>query len=285
MFTEPFVPEEGNTHIPVISGVYGGGPIYKNGATAIQNLKASGFAEVIVWNISINSTGDLNFNQEFPLVAAGAYIGDSTHADFRDAIAALKVAPSSITRLTFSVGSSNIGVFQEIRTLIDTQGTGPDSILYKNFQALKAAFPSVDAIDFDDENCYDTASMTSFAVMLGNLGFEVSLCPYQNNDFWTGVATAINAQRPGTVTAVHLQCYSGGFGQSPCLGWNFGSVPVYPGLADASSSPAQVGSAMLAWKQSCGISGGFIWLYDDFYDDLALAQLYAGAINQIEAPR
>ncbi|GJJ03319.1 hypothetical protein RugamoR64_38570 [Duganella rhizosphaerae] len=267
---------------PVISGVYGGGPIYKNGATAIPNLKNSGFSEVIVWNISIDNSGDLNFNQEFPLVANGVYIGDATYADFRAAMASLKAAPSRITRLTFSVGSSNFGVFQTIMALINAQGTGPDSILYKNFQALKTAFPCVDAIDFDDENCYDADSMTRFAVMLGDLGFEVSLCPYQINDFWTAVAASINTQRPGTVTVVHLQCYAGGAGQSPCSGWNFGSVPVYPGLADESCSPDQVGSAMSAWSQSCGISGGFIWLYDHFCDDLALAQLYAGAINQMQ---
>jgi len=61
--------------------------------------------------------------------------------------------------------------------------------------------------------------------------------------------------------------------QSPCSGWNFGNVPVYPGLADASSSPDDVASAMSAWNQSCHIAGGFIWLYDDFYDNLALARM------------
>lgn len=262
----------------VVSGIYGGGPIYTQGPTTIPNLQASGFVEVIVWNIAVNPAGDLNFNYEFPLVADGVYIGDAKHADFRQNMADLKVAPSSVAKLTFSVGSSNPGVFEAIRDLIGAQGIGPTSILYRNFAALKEAFPGLDAIDFDDENCYDTDSMVNFAVMLGNIGFEVNLCPYRNNDFWIDVATRANQTRPGTVTAVHLQCYAGGSGQSPCSGWNFGSVPVYPGL-DTSSNPADVSNTMSGWQQACGISGGFIWIYDDFVHDLARTEPYAAAIN------
>ena len=265
----------------VNSAIYGGGPIYKDGTTSVANLKASGFTEVIVWNIAVDSAGDLNFNYEFPLVANGNYVGDATHPDFRSNMASIKTAPSSVARLTFSIGSSNQGVFQAIQALISAQGTGPDSILYKNFQALKTTFPDLDAIDFDDENCYDTASMVCFAVMFGSLGFDVSLCPYENNDFWIRVASSANQERPGTVTAVHLQCYDGGNTNSPCSGWDFGPVPVYPGLAATTSSPAQVQEAMSGWQETCAISGGFIWDFDYFYpNDLEGTKLYANAVAE-----
>lgn len=269
----------GGTRTGMMSGIYGGGPIYSQGTTTIPQLKASGFREVIVWNIAINKEGDLNFNYEFPLAAKGEYVGAAKYPLFASQMAALKATPSSVTRLTFSVGSSNTGVFQAIKALVEVDGTGPHSILYRNFHALKTAIPGIDAIDFDDENCYDHPSMVSFAVMLGKLGYEVSLCPYTNNQFWIDVATSANQQRPGTVTAVHLQCYSGGAGQSPCSHWNFGAVPVYPGLA-SDSSPADVYGAMAGWVQSCAIQGGFFWLFDDIYKKADLTQEYAAAINR-----
>jgi hypothetical protein len=265
----------------MVSGVYGGGPFYKNGTTAIPALQASGFTEAIVWNIAVDAAGNLNFNGEFPLVEDGEYIGGQTYPRFAEQIATLKSPPSSVTRLTFSIGSSNIGVFQNIQTLIASQGTGSDSILYRNFQALKAAFPTLDAIDFDDENCYDNLSMVAFAVMLGELGYDVTLCPFDfgKSQFWTTVAANANNQRPGTVTAIHLQCYSGGGANSPCTGWDFGDVPVYPGLSWDTSTPLDVQQDMGNWIASCGITGGFIWLFDHIYQNTALTQDYANAIN------
>ena len=263
------------------SGVYGGGPFYKSAAAHITEIKNSGFEEAIVWNVAVSTNGDLNFNGEFPLCSGGAYTGASTHSDFAGNMAALK--QGTIKRLTFSVGSSNVGVFQAIQSLVNSQGTGSGSILYKNFQALKNAIPGVDAIDFDDENCYDQSSMTKFAVMLGNLGYRVSLCPYQNNGFWTGVCSQINAQRPGTVDRIHLQCYSGGAGNSPGASWNFGVVPVYPGLINSSYTPSGVQSKMAAFKSSNRIAGGWMWLYDQFVGNGQAAQ-YASAINNALGP-
>jgi hypothetical protein len=152
------------------------------------------------------------------------------------------------------------------------------SILYQNFQALKAAIPSVDALDFDDENSYDQSSTVQFAVMLGNLGYHVALDAYTNASYWTSVASAVNTQLPGTVDSVHLQAYAGGAGNSPCSGWNFGAVPVFPGLWDQDDTPSQVQSAMSGWHTECGITGGFMWLYDDFVGN-GLAAQYASAIN------
>ncbi len=259
------------------SGIYGGGPFYKNAAANITELKNSGFTEAIIWNIAVTTSGDLNFNYEFLLCSGGSYVGNSTHADFPANMASLK--QSTVNRLTFSVGSSNNGVFQAIQSLVNSQGTGSTSILYKNFQALKAAVPSVDAIDFDDENCYDQSSMVKFAVMLGNLGYKVSLCPYTYSSFWTSVASQVNSQRPGTIDRVHLQCYSGGSGNSPNSTWNFGSVPVEPGLWDNDLTPSGVQSQMTTWKNQYKIVGGWMWLYDDFVGSGKAAQ-YASAINK-----
>jgi hypothetical protein len=255
------------------SGIYGGGPFYNNAGNNITEIKNSGFGEVVVWNIFVNANGDLNFNGEFLLCSNGSYVGNSTHSDFASNMALLK--QGTVKRITFCVGSSVVGVFQNIQSLVNSQGTGSGSILYRNFQALKAAIPALDAIDLDDENCFDQSSMVSFSVMLGNLGYKVSLCPYNNSSFWTAVASQVNSQRSGTIDLVHLQCYDGGAGNSPCS-WDFGSIPVYPGVWDSVDSTSGIQEKMTSWKNTCNISGGFVWLYDDFVGNAAS---YAGAVN------
>ncbi|MBC8139111.1 MAG: RICIN domain-containing protein [Fibrella sp.] len=255
------------------SGIFGGGPLYINAANRINELKNSGFKEVVVWNIQVRPNGDLNFNGEFPLCSNGSYIGGSTHPDFAGNMAILK--QGTVQRVTFSVGSSNVGDFQNIRDLVNSQGTGSGSILYRNFRALKTAIPALDAIDLDDENCYDLSTMVKFCVMLGNQGYKVALDPYTNAGFWTSVASQVNAQRGGTIDAIHLQCYDGGGGNNPCA-WNFGGIPVYPGVWNNVDSPSSVQTKMTNWKNQCGISGGWMWLYDGFIGNAAQ---YAAAIN------
>ncbi|MGK3850840.1 hypothetical protein ABI057_15740, partial [Enterococcus faecium] len=84
---------------------------------------------------------------------------------------------------------------------VDSQGTGPTSILYKDFAALRATLP-IDAIDFDDENSYDAPSTERFALMLGKLGYKVTMNPYTNNSYWISTVAAINAKSPGLVDAI-----------------------------------------------------------------------------------
>ncbi len=258
------------------TGIFGGGPFYKNATNNITEIENSGFTEAIVWSVEVNSVGDLNFNGEFPLTSAGVYIGNQTHPDFPGNMAILK--QGTVKRVTFSIGSSNVGDWQDIKALVDSQGTGPTSILYQDFAALKAAIPSLDAIDFDDENSFDTSSTVAFGVMLGQLGYKVEPDAFDNSSYWENVVTQINTQLAGTADGVHLQAYAGGSGNNPCVGWNFGAVPVWPGLWDKVDTPSQVQSIMTGWNAQCGINGGFMWLYDDFVGT-GLAAQYAAAIN------
>jgi hypothetical protein len=270
-----------STTLHAQSGVYGGGPIYKNRSYSINELRNSGFTYVVVWTIHIDASGNFNFNAEFPLVQNGSYIGASSYPNFANDIALLKSAPTTINRVEFCLSAWGGATFTNVKNLIASQGTGSSSILYKNFQALKNTFPSVDAIAFDDEQTFDASSATAFAVMLGNLGFKVTLVPYNNKTFWTTVATNTNNQRPGTIDRVDLQCYSGGASNSPC-NWSFGSVPVYAGLWDAEKTTTQVQSQLTTWKNSCSsiIKGGFMWLYDDF-DNTSGTAAYATAIRNV----
>ncbi|MGA2694980.1 MAG: hypothetical protein ABSE92_02905 [Terriglobales bacterium] len=257
------------------TGIFGGGPFYKNPA-AITEIETSGFTEAIVWSVEVNSSGDLNFNGEFPLTSAGVYVGNQSYPNFPAQMAQLK--QGTVKRVTFSIGSSNFGDWENITALVQSQGTGPNSILYKDFAALKAAIPALDALDFDDENSYNDPTTVQFAAMVGQLGYKVMPDPYVNNSYWINLVSQINTQLPGTVDGVHLQAYAGGQGNSPCVDWNFGSVPVFPGLWDKNDTPAQVQTIMTGWHDQCGIIGGFMWLYDDFVGT-GLAAQYAAAIN------
>ena len=258
------------------TGIFGGGPTYINATNNITELKNSGFTEVIVWSVEVKTNGDLNLNGEFPLTSNGVYIGDQLHPDFAANMSALK--EGTVKRITFSIGSSNFGDWQDIRDLVNSQGTGEDSILYKDFAALKAAIPALDAIDFDDENSFDSSTTIQFGVMLGQLGYKVNPDAFNNSSYWKNVVAQINTQLPGTVDGVHLQAYAGGSGNNPCVGWDFGDVPVWPGLWDLDDTPSEVQSVMSGWNTQCGINGGFMWLYDDFVGN-GLAAQYASAIN------
>lgn len=261
------------------SAIYGGGPVYKNRNYSINELKNSGFTCVVVWTIHIDANGHLNFNAEFPLIQNGNYIGGSSYPNFVGDIASLKTGTTTINRVEFCLSAWGSSTFNNIRNLIAAQGTGPSSILYRNFQALRNTFPTVDAIGFDDESTYDSGSATAFAIMLADLGFKITLVPYTFQSFWTSVATNTNNQRPGSVDRIHLQCYAGGASNNPC-NWNFGNIPVYAGLWDAEKTTSQVQSQLTTWKNQCGVDGGFIWLYDDIDNSPATAN-YAAAVNNV----
>jgi hypothetical protein len=264
------------------TGIFGGGPFYKtanfNVAKDIAEIEHSGFSEAIVWSVEVNSQGDLNFNGEFPLTSKGVYVGNKTYPKFAADMATLKKG-GTVKRVTFSIGSSNIGDWEHITALVKEQGVGPKSILYKDFKALKKAIPALDALDFDDENSYDLGTTVKFGVMVGKLGYHVLPDAFDMASYWQSVVSGINKKRPGTVDGVHLQAYAGGRGNNPCSGWNFGKVPVFPGVWDHDYTPSQVQSVMRGWHKQCGIVGGFMWIYDDFVRN-GLAKKYATAINK-----
>src|SRR5262245_22914714 len=155
------------------SAVYGGGPFYSGGSAVMDTLRASGFKTVVLWTIHVHSNGDLFYNDKL-VVSNGAYVGNSA---WPGQLATLKQAPSSVTRIEIAVGSAGVADWETIRDLINSQGTGSNSILRRNFQALKNA-TGADAINDDDASGYDVNSTISFANMAASLGFKFTLCPY-----------------------------------------------------------------------------------------------------------
>ncbi len=267
------------------SAIYAGGPIYNNRNSSINELRNSGYTTVIVWTIHIEANGDLGFNGEFPLVKNGVYVGNQLYPNFPGDVARLKTAPTSINRVEFGLSSAGSGTFTAVQNFYNSEGFGPGTTLYRNFAALKAAIPAIDAFNNDDESTYHVPSAVAFTKMLAGLGFKNAIVPYTRSSFWSALVSQVNAAYPGNIDRNYLQCYAGGGGNNPCSSsWDFG-IPVYPGLWGGSgqSSVATVESRMNTWQNNCGITGGFMWIYDDFDNSSAVAA-YAAAINNALSP-
>ncbi|MFG1603361.1 discoidin domain-containing protein [Actinoplanes sp. NPDC049265] len=262
------------------SAIYGGGPFYSGGQAVMDNLRSSGFTTVVLWAIHVRAdTGDLWLN-DIRIIANGQYVGDPAWAS---RLATLKQAPTSVNRIEVSVGSAGPNDWGAIKTLIERDGTGSGSVLYRNFQVLRT-ITGADAINDDDEQQYDLTTTTAFANMVIGQGFKFTFVPYTNMAFWRSLKTNLGA----AVDRVYLQAYAGGAGNDPATWTQQLGLPVDPGLwsrhgggCASGDSPATVESRMRGWVTSAGIRGGFMWLYDDMQACSAQGTpaQYAAAVN------
>jgi len=247
--------------------------MYSNASATVDlaAMKTTGFTDMIVSLMSIQPNGDITFGP-YTLCSNGVYTMGNYLPNYAADMAGLKTGLTSIKRVEIGIGGWGNGSFTNVRDLINSQGTGSGSVLYRNFQALKNTIPSIDAINNDDEATYDASTTVSFAVMLGNLGYKYTLSPYMNRSFWQTATASINSQRPGTLDRVYVQTYDGGSGNNPC-DWNFG-VDIWGGCWDYSSG-TDVTNTLNSWKNQCGIKGGMMWF--ERSDRIT----YAKAINSV----
>ncbi|WNG55326.1 PKD domain-containing protein [Archangium gephyra] len=271
------------------SAIYGGGPFYSGGTAVMDDLRNSGFTTVMLWSFHIEDNGDLVYN-DIPVVKNGAYVGDPA---WPARLATLKTAPTSVNRIEVSIGAWGVPDFERMIKLVNGTaagcgstlvcGTGSNSILYRNFQVLKTVTGAT-AVNFDDESAYNLAPTTQFGQMLIGLGYKITFAPYTNQTFWRSLKDNLGS----AVDTIYLQVYDGGAGNNPAS-WNTAmGMTVDPGLwsrhgsgCGSGDSPATVQSKMTNWKASAGISGGFMWLYDDIQAcaSQGTAAQYAAAIN------
>ena len=248
------------------SGVYVGGHIRRERPSTIEKLKKSGFSYVILFNINVESDGTLTCDGE-TVCKDGVYVFGNTQPEYVSDITSLKQWPTNIRRIDICIGGWGNESYSRIQSLVNSQGTDSGSILYRNFKALKEAIPVIDGVNNDDEHCYDVASAASFHIMMSDLGYKTSLAPYMNKSYWENLATRINSARPGACDRVMVQCYDGGAGNNPC-DWHINGLPLYAGRTNYQSSMEESVSQMQSWKDNCGVSGGFVWVYNDETWDL-----------------
>jgi autotransporter-associated beta strand protein len=217
--------------------------------------KASGFTTLITFGIHVNADGTLMIGGS-ACASNGVYVGPSNWGSL---VTTLKTPPTTVTRYEVLIGGWMDTSYDNIKSLINSQGAGPGSILYQNFQALKNAVPGIDAINDDDEQTYDLNSSTNFANMLGGLGYQFTLVPYTFQSFW------VNLKRNLTnCDYVYLQCYEGGAGNDPgnwnaafggSGGFSISGFHVVPGQESNTANTNQ----WINWYLETGGRGGFYY--------------------------
>ncbi len=210
--------------------------------------KSSGFTTLIAFAMHVDADGTLQIGGG-PVCSNGVYIGP---ANWSSLINTVKTPPTTVTRYEVCIGGWLDSSYDNIKSLINSQGIGPGSILYRNFQALKSAVPGIDAINDDDEQTYDLNTTVGFANLLGGLGYKFTTAPYTAQSFWVSLNNSIT-----NCDYIYLQCYAGGAGNNP-VQWNsaFGhGVKVIAGQESNTSNPATFRS----WYLQTGTPGGFYY--------------------------
>ncbi len=225
--------------------IYAGGAFAFGQQQAVNNFLKAQYSAIVVWSVHVNLDGNLILNNT-PFVTNGVYYELET-MDLPARLAQLRKAGTTVI---FSVGAGGTHDFQNISQWVANGVPGPGNNLYNNFAALKAAMVAaggdIDAIDFDNEDYLDTPTMVNFGLMLGNIGYaSVTFCPYSEYPAqqWSDTYTQLlQARGSGFVSAIHLQCYSGGSYITTPQYWRTmitnakGNTYLIPGLATNQSA-------------------------------------------------
>ena len=240
------------------TGVYVGGHIRRERPGTIEKLRNSGFTYIILFNINVEPDGTLTTDGE-TVCKDGKYVFGNTQPNYVSDIKKLKQAPTTISRIEICIGGWGNESFSRIKELINRHGVGSGTILYKNFKALKNAIPEIDAVNNDDEHCYDVATAVKFHQMMYELGYKTTIAPYMNRSFWENLVSQLGDR----CDRVLIQCYDGGAGNNPS-DWHLGNRAVHAGRMNYQEGGVDACVAQMeSWKKNNGVSGGFIWVYND----------------------
>ena len=258
------------------SGVYVGGHIRRERPNTITKLKNSGFTYVILFNVNVEEDGTLTTDGE-TICRDGEYVFADEQPHYVEDVQSLKAWPTGIERIEICIGGWGNESYSRIRDLINKDSISSNTILYRNFHALKEAIPEIDAVNNDDEHCYDVATAVKFHVMMRQIGYKTTVAPYTNKDFWKNLVTQVNQSRPGTCDRVLIQCYDGGAYNNPS-DWHLDGLPVHAGRTNYQSDMQTSVSQMESWRDQNDVVGGFVWVYNDETWNL---NQWASAMNRV----
>ena len=270
------------------SAIYACGHMRRNRSQAITNLRNSGYTTAILFNVNVEEDGslttDFNWSNQQAAEAGGIMCQDGEYVfgkyqpNYIKDITNLLTAPTSISRLEFCIGGWGNGSYGNIKKLVERDGTGEETILYRNFKALHEALPQVVAVNNDQEQDYDVNAAAAFHLMLAEIGFKTTIAPYTNKSFWQRLVAKLNADSE-ICEIVYLQTYGGGAWNNPDDWKVFGDIPMYIGFdCEASADISAMKSSFTNWRDNCGTEGGFLWNYNSEARNL---NEWATAINRI----
>lgn len=275
------MPAEAQLEIKTVSGVYVGGHIRRERPQTITNLRNSGFTYVLLFNVSVETDGTLTTDGE-TICKNGEYVFQKPQPNYQQDIKNLKTPPTSIQRIEIVIGGWGNESYNRIKELINKNGTGSNTMLYKNFKALKEAVPEIDAVNNDDEHCYDVETGAKFHIMMYDLGYLTTLAPYTYKSYWQSLCSKIRASRSKAVDRVMVQCYDGGAGNVNQVGsWTFSGVKerhaglmYYSNDWNVDKNLAQ----FQKWYDDGVAQGGFVWVYNSEEWDM---NAWASGMNRV----
>ncbi len=270
------------------SAIYACGHMRRNRGQAITNLRNSGYTTAILFNVNVEEDGSLTTDYNWSTQTAaeaggiicrdGAYVFDKYQPRYISDVQTLLKQPTSINRIEICIGGWGNGSYGNIRKLVERDGTGEETALYRNFKALKEAIPEIVAVNNDQEQDYDVASAVAFHRMLAEIGYKTTVAPYMHKSYWEDLVAQLNTVL-GTCELIYLQTYGGGAGNNPADWKVFGDVPMHVGFdCEASGDLGAMQSRFENWRDNAGVTGGFLWNYNSEARDL---NEWATAINRI----
>lgn len=275
------LPVLSQTEIKPVSGVYVGGHIRRERPKTITTLRESGFTYALLFNVHVDADGTLMTDGE-TICKNGQYVFHNEEPNYQQDIKDLKTAPTSIQRIEIVIGGWGNDSYDHIRDLINAKGTGSTTMLYKNFKALKEAIPEIDAVNNDDEHCYDVETGAKFHVMMYDLGYKTTLAPYTYMSYWQSLCNKIRSSKPDAVDRIMVQCYDGGAGNVNSVGsWTFTGVSErHAGLMYYSNdwNVDKNVEQFQKWADDGVASGGFVWVYNSEEWDL---NAWASGMNRV----
>lgn len=267
--------------IKTVSGVYVGGHIRRERPKTIKTLRESGFTYVLLFNVHVDPDGTLKTDGEI-ICKDGEYVFQKPQPNYQMDIRDLKTPPTSIQRIDIVIGGWGNDSYNNIKNLINKYGIGTGTMLYKNFKALKEAVPEIDAVNNDDEQCYDPETGAKFHIMMYDLGYKTTLAPYTYKSYWQNLCSKIRASKPKAVDHIMVQCYDGGAGNVNQVGtWTFNGVTErHAGLLNYSNdwNVDKNMAQFQKWKDDGVATGGFVWVYNDETWDL---NAWASGMNRV----
>lgn len=286
--TRPSDPTKMGNLVRVVRTLYAGLGVRTLTQASVDQINSSGFTTLCIYTASIERIDQ----QTCKITLGGVTLAGSAEAPDANVSAWAGLLSNakrssvggSLNRILLSTGGDS-RFRLDFRAIRDfwrhDQGFGEGSPVRAAFAALKRDVPAIDGIDLDNEE-WETGggdelrrSMVAFIDMLGELGFSVTFCAFNNMVQW---ATALSEVRdPTKVTECAVQCYDGGAVNQytnwadsfrklcPTLDLSGFLIPGYwcrtIGTGAREVSPAEIGTALTPWFDA-GCGGFFLWNFE-----------------------
>jgi hypothetical protein len=278
-----------------VYGVFDNQSNWSSYAGWIADIQGSAFNILVFSTFHVDPNG--NLYGSVPLVTNGVFNPDG---ELNPDLPSLYQGLQQGKTLLYSIGNSagTAGDMSNLQSILSDPSSTAYSNLQTNLGVLKSEL-GISGIDFDFEpNGYTTVQqgvVTSFTNFCNNLGLLVTYCPFVNEQWWVDAQIAA-VTNGGTVACWNLQCYAGGFGNTPAnwlspiqdnaaaMGVSNPATFIVPGT-DTSQTPQATQAVFAAWAAGApGLNGGFIWQFGVIESESSVDDYANAVVNGIANP-